>query len=119
MTVGVVGPCGAGKSTLVAGLKKHGIQGKHIAQEHSYVPYMWKRITNPDVLVYLAVSYPVSRIRRTLNWNENEYEEQLRRLEHAREHADLVLDTNPLNEQEVLDKVLEYLSANINPEKVK
>lgn len=111
MTVGVVGPCGAGKSTLVAGLKEHGIRGKHIAQEHSYVPYMWKRITNPDVLIYLAVSYPVSCNRRTLNWTENEYAEQLKRLKHALEHADLVVDTNPLNEQEVLDKVLQFLSA--------
>jgi len=33
----------------------------HIAQEHSYVPYMWKRITNPDLLIYLNASFEVSQ----------------------------------------------------------
>lgn len=58
--IGVVGPCTAGKSTLVNNLKVHGIQIRHIAQEHSYVAYMWQRITNPDVLIFLDVSYDTS-----------------------------------------------------------
>ncbi len=57
MLIGVVGPCGAGKSSLVAGLKAEGFLVRHIAQEHSYVPDMWKRLSNPDILIYLDVSY--------------------------------------------------------------
>lgn len=112
MTIGVVGPCGAGKSTLVNGLQEHGIRGKNIAQEHSYVPYMWKRLTNPDILVYLGVSYEKSCARRALNWTEEEYAEQLKRLEHAYNHADLVIDTNNLTAQEILDNVIQFLSDN-------
>jgi adenylate kinase family enzyme len=51
--VGVVGPCGSGKSTLIAALEAQGYPCRHIAQEHSYVKDMWKRITNPDVLIFL------------------------------------------------------------------
>ena len=109
--IGVVGPCGAGKSTLVAALKARGIAIRHIAQEHSYVKDMWKRITNPDVLVYLEVSYENTVQRRQLNWTEAEYAEQLRRLRHAREHADLVIDTNALTAEDVIQSVMQYVDG--------
>jgi dephospho-CoA kinase len=38
LRIGVVGPCAAGKTTLVAALKNRGYEVHHIAQEHSYVP---------------------------------------------------------------------------------
>ncbi len=57
--IGVVGPCAAGKTTLVSGLRQAGYEVRHIAQEHSYVADMWKRLTNPDILIYLHVSYPL------------------------------------------------------------
>ncbi len=107
--IGVVGPCGAGKSTLVAALKGRGISVRHIAQEHSYVKDMWKRITNPDVLVYLEVSYENTIRRRQLNWTKEEYAEQLRRLQHAREHADLVIDTNGITAEGVVQTVIHFL----------
>lgn len=108
-SVGVVGPCGAGKTTLVEKLQTFGINCRHIAQEHSYVQSMWKKITNPDLLVYLDVSYPVTIQRRQLNWTEAEYLEQLRRLSHARQHADLLIDTDLLSPEEVLQAVLRSL----------
>ena len=107
--IGVVGPCGAGKSTLISGLEGAGYACRHIAQEHSYVPYMWQRITNPDVLVYLEASFAVCTARRRLNWMESDYEEQLRRLSHARQHADLVINTDSLGVAEVLGRALEFL----------
>ena len=107
--IGVVGPCGAGKSTLIASLKKHGYNVKHIAQEHSYVPSMWHRITNPDILIFLDVSYEISTRRRKLNWTEGEYAEEHYRLRDARQHADLYVDTNNLNPQDVLQRVLAFL----------
>jgi deoxyadenosine/deoxycytidine kinase len=107
--IGIVGPCGSGKSTLIAGLEKHGYRCRHIAQEHSYVKYMWQAITNPDILIYLECSFENSTARRKLNWLRTDYEEQLRRLSHAYENAHIIIDTNVLNPDEVLALVLDSL----------
>ena len=108
--VGIVGPCGSGKSTLIAVLEAHGYPCRHIAQEHSYVKDMWKRISNPDVLIFLQASFPVCTARRKLNWNESDYAEQQRRLSHALANADLIVDTDTLTPPEVAAGVLDYLS---------
>jgi cytidylate kinase len=107
--IGLVGPCGSGKSTLQAGLAQNGILARHIAQEHSYVKDMWQRITHPDILIYLHASYNMSTRRRRLNWTEDEYKEQLRRLEHARQHATLYIDTDNRTPDEILTLVLDFL----------
>jgi guanylate kinase len=109
--IGIVGPCGSGKSTLTAALDSLGYSTRHIAQEHSYVKDMWKRITNPNVLIFLQVSYAVSLQRRPMDWTEADYNEQQRRLSHAREHADLYLDTDRLSVNEVLERVLDFVRA--------
>jgi deoxyadenosine/deoxycytidine kinase len=109
MIIGVVGPCGAGKSSLVAGLHANGLSARQIAQEHSYVPDMWKRLTNPDILIYLDVSYENTILRRKLDWTYGEYVEQQRRLRHAHQNADLYLDTDPITVQEVLDTALSFI----------
>mgnify|MGYP003377496422 CR=1 FL=1 len=83
LLIGIVGPCGSGKSSLVAKLEARGYRCRHIAQEHSYVKYMWQRITNPDILIFLQCSFENSTSRRKLNWQIADYEEQLRRLSHA------------------------------------
>lgn len=109
--IGVVGPCGSGKSSLISGLENEGFRCRHIAQEHSYVKDMWQRITHPDFLIYLHSSYEVSSFRRRLNWTEGEYDEQLRRLAHAHEHADLIIDTDLLTIQEVRQQVVNFLKS--------
>lgn len=111
LKIGIVGPCAAGKSTLIAGLRLRGYQAKHIAQEHSYVKDMWKRLTNPDLLIYLDVSYPVTRQRRQLNWTEKEYLIQKERLDHARQHADLIIDTNHLVPNQVVEQVIQFVES--------
>jgi thymidylate kinase len=109
LLIGIVGPCGAGKSTLLAGLERHGYACRHIAQEHSYVQAMWQIITRPDILIYLHASFPVSTARRRLNWERRHHDEQMRRLEHARQHAHLSIDTDDLTPESVLQKALDFL----------
>lgn len=107
--LGIVGPCAAGKSTLIAQLAPLGLTAKHIAQEHSFVPTMWARLSSPDILIFLDVSFDESMRRRKQNWGLEDYHEQHRRLAHARQHAHLYLDTTDMDPQMVLERVLEYL----------
>lgn len=109
LLVGVVGPCGSGKSALTEGLEKNGYVCRHIAQEHSYVPDMWQVMTNPGILIYLDVSFQISTERTNLNWQEKDYMEQLRRLSHARAHAHIIIETDTLTPDQVLQKVLAFL----------
>jgi deoxyadenosine/deoxycytidine kinase len=109
--IGIVGPCAAGKSTLIAELKRSGFNARQIAQEHSYVPDMWRRITNPDILIFLEVSYSNTVFRRKLDWTKDEYIEQLNRLNHAYTHANIIVDTNNLTPKEVLIKVIKLLEV--------
>ncbi|HNB52869.1 MAG TPA: hypothetical protein PK530_13050 [Anaerolineales bacterium] len=109
-TIGLVGPCTSGKSLLRTKLEAQGFRVKHIAQEHSFVQDMWKRITNPDILVFLDVTYLTTQTRRKWDFPEADYLEQRRRLNHAREHADIYIQTDSLTPDEVLAQVLAYLS---------
>jgi hypothetical protein len=109
--VKIVGPCAAGKSVLVARLRKLDYDAHTAAQDHSYVPDMWKRRNPPDVLVYLDVNLEAmhARGRVGMGWDQRYLDEQHHRLRHAREHCDLYLLTAGLSEAEVLSVVLEYL----------
>ncbi|BCY18454.1 MAG: hypothetical protein GYA12_08615 [Chloroflexi bacterium] len=109
--IGIVGPCASGKSTLIEGFNLENVRFRHIAQEHSYVPAMWQRLTNPDFLIFLDASYEVTCRRRRLNWTVDEYHEQHRRLAHARSHADCYIFTDDLSPQEVRDCVLDFLRS--------
>lgn len=109
LKAGLVGPCTAGKSTLTKMLHAAGVDAHHIAQEHSYVPYMWQRITNPDVLIFLDVSFPVSEQRRKMDWTVADYQEQHHRLRHARQHAHLYIMTDSFSPQEVFEQIMLFL----------
>ena len=109
--IGIVGPCKSGKSTLLSGLSKLGFNAKTIAQEHSFSPQMWKKLTNPDVLIYLDVDFENSIKRSDLNWPPADLEEQRKRLQHAYAGADLYIDTSDLTIPEVLDKAKSFLKG--------
>jgi cytidylate kinase len=115
--IGLVVPCASGKSTISARLGGLGWKVKHIAQEHSYVKDMWRRITNPDVLIFLDASYPVTIQRRSLHWEEKDYAEQHRRLAHARQHANLYIQTDSLSIDEVVERIIAFLQQPERDEK--
>jgi guanylate kinase len=111
VTVAVVGPCAAGKSTLVDALREAGFNARHVAQEHSYVPDMWQRFVNPDVLIYLDVSYETARQRRRISGGPEWLAVQRRRLAHAREHCDLYIPTDYLTAEAIRAQVMDFLSG--------
>ena len=72
---------------------------------------MWQIISRPDVLIYLEASFPVCTERRKLDWQEEDYHEQLRRLSHAREHAHLIIETDDLSPEQVTKVAMEFLDG--------
>ena len=52
---------------------------------------------------------PCNHFEHVLNWQKEDHEEQLRRLDHARQHANLLIDTDDLTPEQVLQKALDYL----------
>ena len=111
MRIKVVGPCASGKSVLVARLQQLGYDACSAAQDHSFVPDMWRRLNPPDLLIYLDVSVEEARTRGRIGtgWDQAYLDEQHDRLRHARVHCSLYLPTDCLSEEDVLEKVLHFL----------
>ena len=92
--IAVVGHCAAGKSTVVKLLKSRGLDAFSVAQEHSAVRDLWRR-KQPDVVLYLEVSLDEMRRRRdNPGWPDWIFDNQEQRLQDAREHATLLIDTD-------------------------
>lgn len=107
--IGVVGPCGSGKTTLILGLRQRGTAARQIAQEHSHVPDMWHRLAAPDVLVFLDASFATCSQRKRFDWPLEDYQEQQRRLAHARRNRDVYVSTDNLSPAAVLQAVVQAL----------
>lgn len=110
MRIVVVGPCSSGKTTLVGRLRDLGLDAVNVAQEHSGVRGLWRK-KQPDVLVMLEASLPVIRRRRPVPWGEERLAVQRERLKDARAHADLLIHTDELTREEVVDRVLKYTDS--------
>jgi deoxyadenosine/deoxycytidine kinase len=110
--IAIVGPCSSGKSTLRQNLHTAGYNHiRNPAQEHSYVPHMWQKLTQPDILIYLDVDYPTTLARRPhQDLGPQRLEQQRQRLAHARTHADFYLDTSRLTPDQIAEKVLSFLA---------
>ena len=116
LRVAVVGPCAAGKSTLIEALRTAGYDARHPAQEHSFVPNMWQRLTRPDILIYLDLDFANLAQRRPLNHGGPErLANQHHRLRHAHAHANFYLNTSELTPQEVQAQVLAFLQEVLPP----
>lgn len=109
MLVIVVGPCGSGKTTLVAALQAAGFTARVVAQEHSRVPELWRHGGDPDALIYLDASPAVITRRRDNDFPAWLHAKQRRRLASAREHAALYIDTDDLSAAAVRQRVLDFL----------
>ena len=105
----VVGVCSAGKSTLVQSLIDRGYSASAVSQEHSYVPYLWKR-SKPDLLVYLDASLHTIRGRGRPRWPRYLLAEEHLRLEHARAHCDLYIHTDGLSPHDVASRVMNFIA---------
>lgn len=109
--IAVVGPCASGKSALVNELRRRGYNAREVAQEHSGVPDLWRRFYSPDRLIFLDVTLATALRRRPLlQMNSAAWAEQTRRLECARRHAHLIIGTDALSLDEVVEQVLVHLS---------
>jgi cytidylate kinase len=104
----VVGPCAAGKSTLVTALRELGYDAHASGQEHSEIAMLWQH-SHPDVLIALEVDISAVRERRGGSWPEWLHDRQVRRLAAASRAADLAIDTTRLSPQTVVDRVVAYL----------
>ena len=109
LIIGIVGPCAAGKTLLVEALTGEGYHARQISQEHSFVPDMWQRLTNPDILIYLDVSFTTVKKRRNNDYTPADHTEQINRLRHARQHANLYIPTDTYTPQEVSAEAITYL----------
>ncbi len=103
-----MGPCAAGKSTLVSALRALGYDAHVSGQEHSEIAALWKH-SQPDVLIALDVDISAVRDRRGDSWPEWLHDLQVRRLATASRAADLGIDTSLLSAHAVLARVVAYL----------
>jgi hypothetical protein len=104
----VVGPCAAGKSTLVAALRALGYDAHVSGQEHSEIATLWQH-SQPDVLIALDVDISAVRERRGDSWPEWLHDLQVERLAAASQAANLAIDTTALSPQAVVDRVVAHL----------
>lgn len=57
-------------------------------------------------MIYLDVSYEISIQRTDSNWSKVIYDNQIQRLIHAKKHADLIIETDDLTPEKVLELVI-------------
>jgi len=108
----VVGPCAAGKSTLVANLRPKGYDIRSCVQEHSYMPDLWRRFSKAEMLIFLDAQLPtIAQRQRRSDWTQEKLGVQRERLAHARSHCDLYLATDDLTREEVADYVEAFLRS--------
>ncbi len=108
MRIIVVGVCASGKTTLVENLQRLGYDADTVAQEHSYVPALFRH-TSPDVVVFLDASYATIKKRRAVDWGEDYVAGERERLALARASCDLYINSDSVNSDQVFRRVRRFL----------
>ncbi len=95
---------------LANALRERGYNAQSMAQEHSFIPGMWRAHGQPNVLIYLDARPATinARLHRD-DWTEEAVAEQHARLADARVYCDLYLPTDELSEQQVVARVVAFL----------
>ena len=74
------------------------------------MPTLWQQFDRPAYLIYLGASLEDQETRRQdVTWSAAAHQEEARRLAHAREHADVRIDTGKFSPAEVLQVALAFL----------
>jgi cytidylate kinase len=108
--IAVVGSCASGKSSVVARLREHGLDAWAVAQEHSGIQALWRRL-EPNTLVFLDTTLATVRARRNDdNWPAWIFAVQQERLAGARANADVIVATDELSLDEVVETILRHVS---------
>ena len=106
----VVGPCAAGKTTLINNLRPKGYNIRSCAQEHSDVPRLWQRHSRPEVLIFLNAGLSTVAERQDRpDWTQTRLHKQRQRLALARSQCDFYLRTDDLTCGQVAEYVEAYL----------
>jgi len=106
----VVGPCAAGKTTLVGNLRPLGYNIKSCVQEHSLTPQLWKKFSKAEILVFLdAELRTIAQRQNRSDWTQRRLDGQRERLADARANCDLYLSTDGLTREQVADAVEAFL----------
>jgi len=93
----VVGISASGKSTLVTKLRQAGYNARPVSQEHSHITELWRQFEPPSLLIYLETTLEAQRLRRPdVTWEAAYLQTERMRLAHARDHADLRINTAAL-----------------------
>lgn len=110
MRVVVVGPCASGKTTLVGKLRALGIDAHNVAQEHSGIKRLWEK-KQPDIVIMLDANMPAILRRRKVYWGEERLVMQRERLRDARLNAHLYIQTDRLDQDQVLNVAVAYIGG--------
>ncbi len=109
----VVGISASGKSTLVQELRNHGYDVRPVSQEHSNVPSLWRHFEKPQWLIFLDASLEVQQVRRPdVSWSIDWHWTEQLRLQQARDHADIVIDTSEMTPADVAALAILFLERN-------
>lgn len=93
----VVGVSASGKSTLVTHLRQAGYNARAVSQEHSNIATLWQQFDRTNLLIYLDSDLDSQRQRRSdVTWEASNLQTEQAYLAHARDHADLRIDTSAL-----------------------
>lgn len=103
----MVGVCASGKTTLSETLRPWGIPVHPVAQEHSQVARLYRRL-GPRPLVLLVASWETVHRRRTFSFEPQFFTTEWERLADARREANLVVHTDGLSPDEVAKVVADW-----------